>query len=217
PAAASAAAAAARKAGSARHPGLAAIRSILQEDDRVCLVLDAMEGSPVSALIGEGKRASPAAAVELVSQAAAALGAAHARGVAHGRLRPSCLAFDGQGKVRVDMLGVPQEEAAAYMAPEQAAGALLPASDVFSLAACAYEFLVGTPAFPGPDHGEQKRRMRFAPLSQAAAGAPKAFDEVFRRAFFPDPAQRYPSCGKFASALETVWAKEKRKRSGRDA
>ena len=76
---------------------------------------------------------------------------------------------------------------------------------------------MGVAAFPGPDHGEQKRRMICTPPSVAVPGLPKALDEVFRRAFFPDPAQRYRSCPEFASALEAVWSKEKRKRSGREA
>lgn len=217
PAAAKAAAGAAQMAAEVRHPGIAGIIAILQEDDRLCLVLDPMEGSPLSAFLAEGKRASLATAVEVVSQASAALHAAHGRRVLHGRLRPADIAVSQDGRSKVHLLGVPQEEAAAYMAPEQAAGALLPASDVFSLAACAYEFLTGAPAFPGPDHGEQKRRMLCVPPSQAAPGLPKPLDEVFRRAFFPDPAQRYRSCVEFASALEAVWSKEKRKRSGREA
>ena len=217
PAGAKAAAAAAQRAATVRHPGIEGIRAILQEDDRLCLVLDAMEGSPLNALLGEGKRASLATAVGLVSQASAALNAAHAGRVLHGRLRPADITLSEDGKAKVHMLGVPQEGAEEYMAPEQAGGALLPASDVFALAACAYEFLVGVAAFPGPDHGEQKRRMLCTPPSVAVAGLPKALDEVFRRAFFPDPAQRYRSCPEFASALEAVWSKEKRKRSGREA
>ncbi|MEK9145178.1 MAG: protein kinase [Elusimicrobiota bacterium] len=217
PAGAKAAAAAAQRAATVRHPGIAGIRAILQEDDRLCLVLDAMEGSPLNALLGEGKRASLATAVGLVSQASAALNAAHAARVLHGRLRPADITLAEDGKAKVHMLGVPQEEAEAYMAPEQAGGALLPASDVFALAACTYEFLVGVAAFPGPEHGEQKRRMLCTPPSVAVPGLPKALDEVFRKAFFPDPAQRYRSCGEFASGLEGVWSKEKRKRSGREA
>ncbi|MEK7742790.1 MAG: hypothetical protein AAB578_00240, partial [Elusimicrobiota bacterium] len=58
PAGAKAAAAAAQRAAAVRHPGIAGIRAILQEDDRLCLVLDAMEGSPLNSLLGEGKRAS---------------------------------------------------------------------------------------------------------------------------------------------------------------
>ena len=206
-----AAAAAADRAGQVRHPGLARVLSVLFEDDRLCLVLEPPSGRPLSVFLRDGRKNSLSSVAEVFSHIAAALDFAHSRGVVHGGLRLSTIALASDGKVQVLGLGVPQEESAAHMAPEQLAGGPLPASDQFSLCVCAYELLTGSPPYPGPDHAEQKRRMLYLPPSQVVAGLPKALDEALRKGLTPDPAGRYRSCGEFAAALEPVLARRRDK------
>ncbi|MEK7743097.1 MAG: hypothetical protein AAB578_01805, partial [Elusimicrobiota bacterium] len=132
-------------------------------------------------------------------------------GMVHGGLRLGDIHLQPDGRVRVGGFGIPRAEVAAFSSPEQMFGAARPASDLFSLAVCAYRAVIGLPPFPGPDFPEQKRKMEFVLPSQALAGLPRGVDEIFRRALQPDPARRQGSCGEFSMALKSVWVRSRKR------
>jgi serine/threonine protein kinase len=95
-----------------------------------------------------------------------------------------------------------------YLAPEQIEGRDLDGrADQYSLACTGYELLCGTPPF-GPDQGQTLMYAQIYADPPAAsarrAGIPAAVDSVLATALAKDPADRYPSCGRFAEELRTA-------------
>ncbi len=95
-----------------------------------------------------------------------------------------------------------------YAAPERIEGRALDGrADLYSLACAAFELLCGTPPF-GPDQG---LTLMYAQLYAAPPPAtarrpelPAAVDLVLATALAKNPADRYPSCGRFAGELRTA-------------
>ncbi len=205
------AAARARRAAGIRLPGLEAVREVLFEEGRVCLVLDPEEGDGLDRLLADAGRLPMGRVVDVLGEASKALDGIHAAGMVHGGVRPADIHLSTDGRVKVARFGVPRAEAPAFSAPEQMFAAARPASDLFALAVCAYQAVIGLLPFSGPDFPEQKRRMEFVLPSQALAGLPKGVDDIFRRALSPDPARRQSSCGEFAMALKSVWVRSRKR------
>jgi serine/threonine-protein kinase len=92
-----------------------------------------------------------------------------------------------------------------YVAPEQIEGRALDGrTDLYSLACTAFELLCGTPPF-GQDQGLTLMYAQlYAPppaVTASRAELPAAVDLVLATALAKNPADRYPSCGRFAREL----------------
>jgi serine/threonine protein kinase len=95
-----------------------------------------------------------------------------------------------------------------YTPPEQIEGHVLDGrADLYSLACTAFELLCGTPPF-GPDQGPTAMYAQlYAPPPAATARRaelPAAVDLVLATALSKNPADRYPSCGRFAEELRAA-------------
>ncbi|HEV8321678.1 MAG TPA: AgmX/PglI C-terminal domain-containing protein [Myxococcota bacterium] len=128
----------------------------------------------------------------------------------------------GRDEERVKVLGFgiaklldPRRDgAAAYLSPEQCRGArdVDFRSDLYSLAAVAYEALCGRPPFlptdqqAGGDVLEMHRTCAPVPLVARDASIPEAVDEVVARALAKEPAARFASAADFAEALRAAAA-----------
>jgi hypothetical protein len=95
-----------------------------------------------------------------------------------------------------------------YLAPEQIEGdALDGRADLYALACTAFELLCGAPPFGAEQGLTLMYSQLYAPPPVAAArraGLPAAVDPVLARALAKDPADRYPSCGRFAAELRAA-------------
>ena len=87
-----------------------------------------------------------------------------------------------------------------YMAPEQYRGAPCAASDQYSLAICAYEWLTGHGPFFGKTEEARARRAAHIPRSVRIERPelPPIIDQIMWTALHPNPARRYPSVMAFA-------------------
>jgi hypothetical protein len=95
-----------------------------------------------------------------------------------------------------------------YLAPEQIEGRAVDGrSDLYSLACTGFELLCGTPPF-GPDQGLTLMYAQLYASPPAAtarrADLPLALDSVLATALAKDPADRYPSCSRFAEELRAA-------------
>lgn len=95
-----------------------------------------------------------------------------------------------------------------YAAPEHIEGRALDGrADLYSLACTAFELLAGLPPF-GPDQGPTLMYAQlYAPPPSATARRaelPAAVDLVLATALAKNPADRYPSCGRFAGELRAA-------------
>jgi serine/threonine protein kinase len=211
-----------------RHPHVVQIVDFnVTEEGVPFLVMELLEGWPLTGRTASGPPLEPRAAAHIVGQIAQALAAAHAHGIVHLDLKPDNVILvptDGRGDfVKVIDFGISQATwrdrlagdpliagTPAYMAPEQAGGQteeIDHRADQFSLAALSYRLLTGHEAFTGADE--------FAILSQVTNATPEppsrraprlgeGVDAVIYRGMSKRPAARYPDVVAFADALHAA-------------
>ena len=156
----------ARYAASLSHPGIARVYDYGESSEfgGAYLVMELVNGEPLSAILARAGRLSPDATLDIVSQAARALDAAHQAGIVHRDIKPGNLLVAAGGTTKITDFGIATAVAAAqashltetgmvmgtamYVSPEQATGAqVTEASDIYSLGVVAYECLAGHPPF----------------------------------------------------------------------
>jgi len=182
---------------------------------RSYLVMELVDGQPLSNLIRPGVPMDPTAVRELLSQAADGLGAAHAAAIVHRDVKPANLLITPDRRVKVtdfgiaraaegvgltgtgEVMGTPQ-----YLSPEQAQGqTATPASDVYSLAVVAFECLTGYRPFVGDTAVATALAHLRDPIPELPPSVPADLAAVVRRALAKDPRERFPDGSAFATAL----------------
>jgi serine/threonine protein kinase len=156
----------ARYAASLSHPGIARVYDYGESSEfgGAYLVMELVDGEPLSAILARAGRLSAEATLDIVSQAARALDAAHQAGIVHRDIKPGNLLVAADGTTKITDFGIATAVRAAqaphltetgmvmgtamYVSPEQATGApVTAASDIYSLGVVAYECLAGRPPF----------------------------------------------------------------------
>jgi eukaryotic-like serine/threonine-protein kinase len=182
------------------------------------LVMEYVDGQPLSALLRPGEPMDPAATATLVAAVGDALGAAHAHGIVHRDVKPSNILVTDDHHMRItdfgiaraadavtltrsgEVLGTPQ-----YISPEQAEGRpATPASDVYSLGVVAFECLAGHRPFQAETPVATAVAHLRAPIPHLPESVPPALADVVRRALAKDPAQRYAEGRAFAAAVRAA-------------
>ena len=212
----------ARHAAALHHPGIASVfdygASTLDDGSattRPYLVMELVEGQPLSALLRPDAPLDPEVAQQLLAQAADALGVAHAAGIIHRDVKPANLLVTPDRRVKVTDFGIARAAEGmaltqtgevmgtpAYISPEQAeGGTATAASDVYSLGVVAFECLVGRKPFTADTPvGTAIAHLR-EPVPELPDRVPAALAGVVRRALAKSPAERYPDGAAFARAL----------------
>ena len=216
-----------RAAVSIRHPNVVQVRHAGEEDGLLFVTMDLIDGVDLGRLIRTEGALEPNRAVAIVSQVAAALDAAHDRGLLHRDVKPGNVLIEqrpggehayltdfGLTKRIASNTGVTATGAFVgtidYVAPEQIKGGTLDArTDEYALGCVLFETVVGDPPFA--DRGEQVAKLyahlQDAPpaLSEAGPpGTPTALDGVVARALEKDPERRFNTAGALAEAATTV-------------
>ena len=143
-----------------RHPHIVPIYSVGEGEGLVWYVMPLIKGPSLKTHLERSGRLSIEDARRMLSEAAAALGVAHAAGIVHRDIKPDNVLLDGaDARILVTdfgiakalggesqaltqtgvVIGTPQ-----YMSPEQASGEKTDArSDIYSLGVVAYQMLTG--------------------------------------------------------------------------
>src|SRR5687768_1818951 len=158
-----------------RHPNIVAVSDYGErEDGGAYLVMELLDGQTLAERAKRG--IAQELALDIATQIADALAAAHAAGIVHRDLKPSnvFLVDDAAARsgVRVKLLDFGIAKASTdvamtatgalvgtplYMAPEQCTsrlGEIDHRTDLYALGVVLYEMLAGRPPFPGPTLGD---------------------------------------------------------------
>src|SRR5713226_3349090 len=168
----------ARAASALNHPGICTIHAIEEHDGRTFIAMELLEGQTLDKLIPLGSLPIPRT-LDIGSQLADALDAAHKKGIIHRDIKPANIFVTERGSVKILDFGLakllPEHHAdfggettlgdpetllltspgtavgtISYMSPEQARGEELDArSDLFSLGGVLYQLTTGKLPFPG--------------------------------------------------------------------
>ncbi len=188
----------ARAAGSLAHPNICAVFDVVEEDERVCLAMELVEGRSLhSAIPGHGLPYD--ATVRYGAQIASALAHAHDKGVCHGDVsaRNVMLTLDDRVKVLdfglarlLSISNSPAEPSEGARRDLQQLGILLCQMATGVFPAQALDVLVGTAA---PSAILQ---------SSPVAALPKGLRSIIARCLETDPARSYQRAQQAAADLE---------------
>ena len=150
----------AQAAGQLQHPNIITVHELFEEGDTAYLVMELLEGAPLSSILRRKKKLTLGQKLSIVDQIAAGLSEAHAHKIVHRDLKPSNVFVLRSGIVKVLDFGVAKVGegeltkagtvfgTVEYMAPEQVRGQVVTAqADIFSLGVVSYELLTGRNPF----------------------------------------------------------------------
>jgi serine/threonine protein kinase/tetratricopeptide (TPR) repeat protein len=210
----------ARAAAALDHPNICTVHEIDESEGRMFLAMAFVEGRGVKNKILE-RPLKLDEALDIATQTAQGLQAAHAKGVVHRDIKPANLMINPQGQVKImdfglahlsdrtkvtetgTRLGTP-----AYMSPEQARGEEVDQrSDTWSLGVVLYEMVSGQLPFKG----EREAAMLHSilneepePLTALRSGIPVELDRIVHKALAKDPADRYQHVEDLAVDIRAV-------------
>jgi serine/threonine-protein kinase len=210
----------ARAAAQLFHPNLCPVYEVDHVGATHYLTMPYIEGRTLADRIKDGSPFPPAVAVALVRRLAEAMHVAHRAGIVHRDLKPANVMVKPDGDLVVMDFGLARRESdkrltaagvglgtPLYMAPEQMNGNTVgPAADVWAAGVILYELLTGRPPFDGVGEplifqiGFRDPR----PPSELRPEVGPELDTIAMWAMAKRPADRFPSMGAFASALEAV-------------
>ena len=222
----------ARAASALRSSNIAAIYDIGELDGKMYLVMEYVDGEPLSARISRG--ALPVReAVDVALQVADALTEAHGRGIVHRDIKSANIMLTPRGQAKVLDFGLAKfiqppggtasvdaaltfEHTVAgvvlgtvsYMAPEQALGRTVDGrSDLFSLGVVLYESLAARLPFEGSTFTEVVDAILNhvpIPIARFVADAPPPLETILRKVLEKNPDYRYQSARELYIDLHTL-------------
>jgi Tol biopolymer transport system component len=212
------------------HPSIVHVYSIEEADGRRFATSELVAGTP---LLAVEEREPPTAEklLQLVRPLVAAVAAAHAEGVVHGRLGPGEVLVAADGRLRILGFGPGRARPAfawspgrpgassterwaetmerlASTAPEQLDGSPPdPRSDVFSLGVLIHRLATGRVPFEGADEAAVCSAVRDSParpLHALRPGLPAELGRVVARCLDKQPQRRYRDAGELEADLDQL-------------
>ena len=149
----------ARAAARSSHPHSVAVYDVVEEDDRVFIVMELVDAPTLDDVVRSRGALPPAEVAKVGLAVLDALAAAHASGVVHRDVKPGNVMVTDRGDAKLTDFGIAAVKedvtrtmtglvrgSPAYMAPEQARGeATGPATDLWALGATLYFAVEGEP------------------------------------------------------------------------
>jgi streptogramin lyase len=214
-----------RLAASIDHPNVITIHEAGEANGQLYISMRFVEGTDLGALVAHEGSLEPGRAARVVAQVAAALDAAHARGLVHRDIKPANVLIerrDGEERAYLTDFGLTKRSDAIseltrtgqwmgtldYAAPEQIAGSAVDArADIYALGCVLYKTLAGSAPFGAREdvaklyaHVNEEP----APVTEMRPGLPAELDAVLRRALSKRPGDRFASAGDLGRAAEAA-------------
>ncbi|HKV05297.1 MAG TPA: protein kinase [Candidatus Acidoferrales bacterium] len=211
----------ARAACALSHPAITTIYDVAEEDGRLFIVMELVQGETLRVRLSGAGMLEPRAVARLGSQIAEALDAAHSRGVVHGDIKPENIMLLPDGRPKILDFGISRQivedtlaqtrsmndvppavsssigGTLAYMAPEllrNEAGSAQ--TDLYALGVVLFELAAGHRPFGGRTSAALIPQILHdsAPrLSDVRSGVPAELARVVQKLLQKDPQVRYQS------------------------
>ncbi|GAA0447549.1 hypothetical protein Aca07nite_58410 [Actinoplanes capillaceus] len=213
----------ARMMAALRHPGIVQVydygeNAAVGAHRLDYLVMEYIDGTPLSKRIQQAGRLGPAETMTIVAQVAEALQTAHEGGIIHRDVKPSNLLVRPAGAIVLVDFGVARSAgitgitstnvvlgSAHYMAPEQAEGRpVTAATDMYALGAVAFCCLTGRPPYVGDNPLAVLAQLVHGTPPVLPPDVPPATASVVMRALARDPARRFPDAAGLAAAARAA-------------
>jgi len=203
---------------SLQHASIVRVFDVDIERNIPFLVMDYAPNGTMRQFHAKGSRLSLPTVVKYIKQIADALQLAHDQKIIHRDVKPENMLLGANNSIMLSDFGLAviahstkswkeQDRAgtAQYMAPEQFRGKPVPASDQYSLAVTAYEWLCGTTPFDEGDEiqlGFQHTMEPVPPMNERGAVVSQEVEQVIMKALAKEPTERFGSVKEFVEALE---------------
>jgi uncharacterized RDD family membrane protein YckC len=205
-----------------RHPNVAQIYFIGEDEGRHFFVMEYVDGPSLGERLNDGQRLPWAEALEHAIATARGLRAALGQGFIHRDVKPSNLMLDREAGVKILDFGLVKSlrgdaeltrdgviiGSPLYMAPEQGRGEEVDhRADIYSLGCALYHMLTGRPPFTGASpvgviamHMSEHAK----PIRQLAPDVPESVQRIVDKMMAKNAAERFPSYEALIAALESV-------------
>ncbi len=208
-----------------KHPHIVRLFDFAIEQSTPFLILDYAPNGSLHARHALGEQLPMAIVVQYIVQIADALQYAHDKNIIHRDIKPDNVLIDQRGMLLLSDFGiavisktgrttrsVSRDTAGTpyYMAPEMFRGKPEKASDQYSLAVMAYQWLSGTRPFSEGNViqlGYQHIHESVPPLRDKVPAIAAEVEAVIMKALSKQPQDRFPSVRAFAETLEIASSK----------
>ncbi len=211
----------ARIAARLSHPGIVPIHAVEEAGHLVYFVMAFVDGESLGERLRRQGALVPAEVVQILRDAAWALGYAHGQGVIHRDIKPDNILLERGGRRTLladfgiaaplddsTATGGQVEGTVAYLSPEQARGERLDGrSDLYSLGVVGYLMLSGRLPVPAATLAELTQRQLAgspAPLASVAPHVPRALARTVDRCLAPVATARFRTGEELAGALDEL-------------
>jgi eukaryotic-like serine/threonine-protein kinase len=192
------------------HPNVVGALAPRGEKSRMYMVMEYVDGAPLSAHLEPGRPLPTARAIDIARQTCDALAYLHACGIVHRDIKPGNILLTPAGQVKLIDFGIAHVAAArrltisglsasfgtpAYMAPEQMrrrAGD--ERSDIYALGTMLYHMLTGRLPYPDGEWDDLLREKRLAapaPMATHVPGIAPSLEAIVSKAMEPEAEDRY--------------------------
>jgi TPR repeat protein/predicted Ser/Thr protein kinase len=219
----------ARVAAAIRHPNVAAVSYLGEEEGEIFYAMEFVEGITLDQEIREHSRLAPSKALEITLQVCRALAALHRQGLVHRDIKPSniMLIEAGEDELRVKLVdfglakflagnftspALAQASAAGfhgtpyYASPEQINGQEVDIrSDIYSLGATIFTALSGHVPFSGSFAQVLSQHLSKPPPLEALLDLPPEIRALVGRMLAKNPEDRFQTPAELRTALEATW------------
>lgn len=224
----------ARAVAALNHAGVAAVYELEERGDQVCIIFEYVEGMTLRSLLQRQGSLPLQDLLEIATQVAGALEAAHAKGIVHRDLKPENVMRRPGGDVKVLDFGLARMDSGVlggissttqsygltkagtvmgtvgYMSPEQLEGKPTDfRSDIFAFGVLLYELATGTHPFAGETPASTIANVLThepPPLTAANALHPGELDRIVKKCLRKSRDDRYQSTRELLVDLKNLKA-----------
>jgi class 3 adenylate cyclase/sugar lactone lactonase YvrE len=207
-----------------QHPNIVHVYGTFMDEHASCIVMELLDGRSLMEVL-RSEQLDLARIKYLMQQVAAALAAAHGRGIVHRDIKPDNIMVLGDDQVKVTDFGIArilrptatlQTIASTgmtlgtphYMSPEQIEGKRVDGrADIYALGAVIYQLVTGRTPFEGTDPvtiAYKHVHEAPAPPSEVVAEVPEDWEVLILKALAKDPAERFQNAGALEEAVSAL-------------